>query len=98
MIWEDSGYDPTILNVMKVENAPIVDGKGDALWSDVRFGANWNDGIWTVEISRRLKTGNSDDIQFVLDEEFFFGVAVFDNSRHGYQHKTSEMYSMKFLR
>lgn len=65
--------------------------------ADIQFGAVWKDGTWTVELARDLTTGNEDDVQFNTSEEYYFGVAIFDNSRHGYQHMTSRMYYMKFI-
>ena len=63
---------------------------------DLAFGAVWNNGTWFAEIARDLNTGNDDDIQFNTSEEYTFGVAEFDNSRHGYEHRTSKMYTFKF--
>lgn len=65
--------------------------------ADIQFGAVWKDGTWTAEMARDLITGNEDDIQFNTSEEYYFGVAIFDNSRHGYQHMTSQMYYMEFI-
>ena len=64
---------------------------------DLEFGAVWSAGYWTAEISRALDTGSDDDVQFDVAEEYLFGVAAFDNSRHGYEHRTSDMYFMKFI-
>ncbi len=63
---------------------------------DLGFGAVWNNGTWVAEIARDLNTGNNDDIQFDITQEYLFGVAEFDNSRHGYEHRTSKMYTMRF--
>jgi len=63
---------------------------------NLSFGAVWSDNMWTAEIGRDLNTGNDDDIQFDLGNSYIFGVACFDNSRHGYQHRTSEMYLLEF--
>jgi len=65
---------------------------------DITIGAVWNNGKWTVEISRKMNTGNADDIQFTdLLKEYLFNVAEFDNSRHGYEHRCSKNYYMKFI-
>lgn len=69
----------------------------DSSRADIQFGAVWKDGIWTAELGRDLINANEDDVQFNTSEEHFFGVAIFDNSRHGYQHMTSRMYYMKFV-
>ena len=65
---------------------------------DIAFGAVWTNGIWRVEIGRKLNTGFADDIQFSnLAIEYLFNVAEFDNSRHGYEHRTSKSLYMKFI-
>jgi len=66
--------------------------------ADITIGAVWNNGTWRTEIARKLNTGNDDDIQFTdLLKEYLFNVAQFDNSRHGYEHRTSNNYDMKFI-
>lgn len=41
----------------------------------------WKEGMWTLEVARKLNTGHDDDIQFTdLSKEYYFGVAIFDNS------------------
>ncbi|NIA03044.1 MAG: hypothetical protein GWP12_00680 [Nitrospirae bacterium] len=69
----------------------------DGSRADLEFGSVWKDGIWTAEITRKLDTASDDDVQFSLSEEYSFGVAIFDNMRHGYQHMTSPMYDMTFV-
>jgi len=64
--------------------------------ANLNFGAVWDNGTWTSELSRELQTGNDDDVQFNIMAEYIFGVAEFDNSRHGYEHRTSRMYSLNF--
>jgi signal transduction histidine kinase len=44
----------------------------------------WGDGFWNLEFSRKRKTGNPDDVQFDVTQNYRFGVAVMDNSG-GYQ-------------
>jgi len=64
---------------------------------DITIGAVWNNGIWKAEIARKLNTGNADDIQFTdFAKEYLFNIAEFDNSRHGYEHRTSANYYLKF--
>lgn len=65
--------------------------------ADIGFGAVWNNGTWTAEFSRKLDSNSDDDIQFTdLTKEYLFNVAEFDNSRHGYEHRVSESYYIKF--
>lgn len=46
--------------------------------ADIRAKGCWKDGHWTIEFARRLKTGNSDDVQFELDRSYQFGVSRFE--------------------
>lgn len=63
---------------------------------DLDFGAVWTDGMWVAEMGRELTNGYDDDVQFDTDNEYIFGVAEFDNSRHGYQHRTSQTLLLQF--
>ncbi|TAJ98386.1 ethylbenzene dehydrogenase [bacterium] len=54
---------------------------------DISARASWDKGVWTLEFSRKLKTGSSYDVQFDdLSKQYAFGVAVFDNAqvRHAF--------------
>ena len=62
--------------------APLVGDRGD-----ISAKASWSKGVWTLEFSRRLKTGSQYDVQFDdLTKAYAFGVAVFDNAqvRHAF--------------
>lgn len=53
---------------------------------DIEMRGAWNDGVWTVEIRRKLvttgKNSEFQDVQFDdLSKEYNFGVAIFDNSQ-----------------
>ena len=63
---------------------------------DIAFGAVWTDGTWVAELARDLKTGNDDDVQFDTAQDYPFEVAEFDNSRHGYEHRTSDEIILHF--
>ncbi len=63
---------------------------------DIDFGAVWNNNMWTAEFSRLLQTGHDDDIQFTESQFYLFNVAAFENSRHGYEHRTSRTDTLKF--
>ncbi len=63
---------------------------------DIDFGAVWNNYEWTAEFSRPLQTGNTDDVQFDITQHYIFGTATFENSRHGYEHRTSKMDTLIF--
>ena len=47
--------------------------------ADVKAKGVWKDNKWTVEFSRKLKTGNADDREFAAGEKIPFAVAVFDH-------------------
>jgi len=50
--------------------------------TDVKARGVWLDGSWRLELSRRLDTGHSDDVRFVLDQAVRGGIAVFDASEN----------------
>ena len=45
---------------------------------DVRAKGRWNNGHWTIEISRKLTTSHDDDVQFVTGKKFLFGVSRYE--------------------
>jgi hypothetical protein len=54
--------------------------------ADIEMGGKWNNGVWTVEIRRKLITSGDkaaiQDVQFDdLDKAYNFGISVFDNSQ-----------------
>jgi hypothetical protein len=62
--------------------APFAGDRGD-----IAAKAVWKDGVWTVEIARKLVTKGEFDVQFSdLKKGYAFGLAVFDNTqvRHAY--------------
>ncbi|MDP2643685.1 MAG: ethylbenzene dehydrogenase-related protein [Desulfobacterales bacterium] len=40
----------------------------------------WENGVWTLELKRKLQTGNPDDVQFDIRKLYRFGISVHDNS------------------
>ncbi|MBF0219671.1 MAG: ethylbenzene dehydrogenase [Gammaproteobacteria bacterium] len=55
--------------------------------ADISVSQVWKEGVWTLEISRKLVTGSATDVQFDnMSGEYLFGVSVFDNAavRHAY--------------
>ena len=48
--------------------------------ADVKAKGVWKDSKWTLELSRKLNTGNTDDIAFVAGQTVTGGLAVFDHS------------------
>jgi hypothetical protein len=49
-------------------------------FADVKAKGVWQNGKWTVVMSRRLATGYDDDAQFNTRKRYPFSLAVFDNS------------------
>jgi len=63
--------------------APFTGDRGD-----LSAGFVWADGVWTVEIRRKLVTGSEFDVQFDdMAGSYHFGVSIFDNAQtmHSYQ-------------
>ncbi len=46
--------------------------------SDIHAKGTWKDGKWNIEFSRKLITGNADDIQFVPGQTYLFGVSRYE--------------------
>jgi hypothetical protein len=49
-------------------------------FADIKTAGIWKDGKWTVMMSRKLTTGNNDDVEYDTRKKYSFGVAVFDNA------------------
>jgi len=54
--------------------------------ADIDFGGKWDNGVWTVELRRKLVTSGEkaiiQDVQFDdLSKDYYFGISVFDNSQ-----------------
>jgi len=50
---------------------------------DILHAATWQDGTWIHELKRKLSTGNDDDVEFSIQNEYEFSVTVFDNCGWG---------------
>lgn len=48
--------------------------------ADVKSQAVWSDGMWTLEMSRKLDTGHDDDVKFEKGKTYKAGAAVFDHT------------------
>lgn len=48
--------------------------------ADVRAAGLWQDGHWSLEMSRALDTGNVDDAQFIVGQQVLGQIAVFNRS------------------
>lgn len=61
---------------------------------DLSAGWAYADGVWTLEIGRKLVTGSEFDVQFSdLMLPYYFGVAVFDNAqvRHAFDKRPATL-------
>ncbi|MCB1787055.1 MAG: ethylbenzene dehydrogenase [Chromatiaceae bacterium] len=79
--FDDSRFEPGD-EVASIMVAPF---EGDA--GDIAAGMAWKDGVWTVEMARKLVTGSKYDVQFDdLNKGYLFGVSAFDNAqvRHAF--------------
>lgn len=80
--FDDAAYKPGD-EVPGILVAPLAGDRGD-----IASRAVYKDGLWTLEIARKLVTGSQFDVQFSnLSRPYSFGVAVFDNAqvRHAFQ-------------
>ncbi len=48
--------------------------------ADIKAKGEWKGGVWTIEFSRALGTGNDDDIQFDPKKDYLFGVSRYEIS------------------
>jgi hypothetical protein len=64
-------------------------------FADVKTKGVWQNGKWSVMMSRRLQTGYDDDVQFNTRKTYPFGIAVFDNA-HEHNSYNSEPLKLKF--
>lgn len=54
--------------------------KPDGSRGDIKTNAAWANGAWTVMLSRKLSTGNADDVAFDPAKTYRFGTALFNDS------------------
>ena len=45
---------------------------------DIKAKGLWQNGSWTIEFSRKLNTGNSDDIKLIPGEEYLLGLSRYE--------------------
>lgn len=67
----------------------------DGSRGDVKAVSNWQDGMWTVVLKRKLDTGNADDVQFKAGESAHFAVATLDNTGASEGHEHAKSRSIK---
>lgn len=71
-------------------------GKPTGSAGDVQAKGSWADGKWTLELARKLKTGNSDDTEFALSRAYKMAVAVHNDT--GDMDKATEVIELSFGR
>lgn len=54
----------------------------------------WSNGKWTLELARKLNTGNADDTEFDLSRTYKLAVSVHD--RTGDMDKASDLIVLRF--
>lgn len=74
--WLDkSRYKPEILqrgtDDFEIPRGPTLKGSRE----DVQAFAVWKKGTWTMEVARKLSTGNFDDVEFNWGQEYFFDIS-----------------------
>ncbi len=82
--FDDSRFEPGD-EVASIMVAPFEGDRGD-----IAAGMAWKDGVWTMEMRRKLVTGSDTDVQFDdLSASYPVGVSVFDNAqvRHAFVRK-----------
>ena len=70
-----------------IVKSPFVGDRGD-----ISAGWEWKDGVWTIELGRKLVTAGEFDVQFSdLTAQYYFGMAIFENAqvRHAFQQGVS---------
>lgn len=83
----DTEKKPFTADYDKLERIPGLTGSPfTGSRGDVEVGAMWKDGVWTLEMKRKLvtsgKNADTQDVQFKdMNKAYPFGVAVFDNSQ-----------------
>lgn len=73
----------------------MVDPHWSGSFADIKTQGVWHDGRWTVFMSRKLKTGNDDDLAFNTRKKYPFSIAVFNNS-HEHHSLNSEPLKLQF--
>ena len=79
----------------------IVDYEGDVVprfknrqptgsRADIIAKGRWENCNWTIEISRKLETGHSDDVQFDITESYVFGVSRYEIAGRNPDYSTTQ--------
>lgn len=60
-------------------------------FADLKTQGVWKDGRWTVFISRKMDTGNDDDLAFNPRKKYPFAIAVFNNSHEHHSYNSDPL-------
>lgn len=63
--------------------------------ADIKAKGVWENGKWILEISRKLNTGNNDDVIFEANKSVSGGIALFDHSENS-DHLISKTLTFRF--
>ena len=73
----------------------IINHEAAGSVADIKAKGVWADGKWVLEISRKLNTGNNDDIAFEANKSVSGGIALFDHSENS-DHLISNTLTFRF--
>lgn len=59
----------------------LIGGQYGGDRGDIRAAAHWKDGVWTLEVSRAMRTGSQYDVDFTRKTPIYMWVAVFDHTQ-----------------
>ena len=54
----------------------ILSAPSGPSWNDIKTAGAWLNGVWTIEVSRKLNTGHADDIQFDITKPYYFDIYI----------------------
>ncbi len=69
----------------------IVDPGVSGSIADVKAKGSWKDGAWTLEMGRKLDTGNTDDVRFQKGKPFKAALALFEHTGDDHHSVSSNM-------
>ena len=73
----------------------ILDPQVSGSVADIRARGEWKDGMWTLELRRKLDTGHTDDVVFRPGSTVAAGIAVFDRTGDD-DHNISDVLTFQF--
>lgn len=75
----------------------VLTGTPKGSVADVSARGVWSDGRWRLELTRKMRTGNRDDVEFPgMPGKVLGGIAVFDHSEND-DHAISDTLTFEFL-